>query len=88
VIHGNHEDPRKQVYVDCRGGTDEISIVIRDEGQGFGISEVPDPIAPENIASSSGRGIYLMKTLMDEVRFERGGAIVYMRKSARKPALL
>src|SRR5260370_20571464 len=81
VIHGNHEDPGKQVYVGCRGGTREVSIVVRDEGEGFDIDEVPDPTAPDNIASTHGRGIYLMKTLMDEVRFERGGAVVYMRKS-------
>ncbi len=86
VIHGNHEDPGKQVYVGCRGGTDEVSIVIRDEGEGFDLGEVPDPTSPENIKSSHGRGIYLMKTLMDEVRFERGGAVVYMQKVARKPS--
>jgi serine/threonine-protein kinase RsbW len=88
VIHGNHEDPGKQVYVGCRGGTDEVSIVIRDEGQGFDIDKVSDPTAPENIESSHGRGIYLMRTLMDEVRFERGGSVVYMRKSIRKPSRL
>jgi serine/threonine-protein kinase RsbW len=88
VIHGNHEDTGKQVYVGCRGGTDEVSIVIRDEGQGFDIDKVPDPTAPENIESSHGRGIYLMRTLMDEVRFERGGSVVYMRKSIRKPSRL
>ena len=82
IIHGNHEDPGKQVYVSCRCGTDKISLVIRDEGQGYDIDEFPDPTAPENISSSHGRGIYLMKNLMDEVRFERGGAVVHMRKSA------
>lgn len=87
VIHGNHENPGKQVYVGCRGGTDEVSIVIRDEGQGFDSGDVPDPTAPENIKSSHGRGIYLMKTLMDEVRFERGGTVVYMRKSRREAML-
>jgi serine/threonine-protein kinase RsbW len=85
VIHGNHEDPGKQVYVGCRGGSDEVSIVIRDEGQGFDTDEIPDATAAENIKSSHGRGIYLMQTLMDEVRFERGGTVVYMQKSARKP---
>ena len=82
VVHGNHEDPGKQVYVSCRCGADEVSLVIRDEGQGYDIHELPDPTAPENISSSHGRGIYLMKNLMDEVCFERGGAVVYMRKSA------
>ncbi len=88
VIHGNHEDTGKQVSIGCRCGTDEVSIVIRDEGQGFDINGVPDPTTPENIESSHGRGIYLMKTLMDEVRFERGGSVVYMRKSATKPITL
>lgn len=41
VVHGNHEDPGKQVYIGCRGGTDEVSIVIRDEGQGFEIGSGP-----------------------------------------------
>jgi anti-sigma regulatory factor (Ser/Thr protein kinase) len=62
VVHGNHEDPGKQVRVGCRCGTDEVSIVIRDEGQGFDIDEVPDPTSPENIQSSHGRGTYLMRT--------------------------
>lgn len=87
VIHGNHEDTGKHVYVGCRCGTDEVSLVIKDEGQGFDITAVPDPTAAENIKSSQGRGIYLMKALMDEVRFERGGSIVYMRKSAGRPLL-
>jgi|SRR5580700_4515982 serine/threonine-protein kinase RsbW len=80
VVHGNHEDPGKQVYVSC--GTDEISLVIKDEGRGYDIGGLADPTAPENISSSHGRGIYLMKHLMDEVRFERDGAVVYMRKFA------
>jgi len=86
VIHGNHEDPERQVRVSCRCGTDEISVIVRDEGQGFDIGEVPDPTAPENISSSNGRGIYLMRTLMDEVHFEGGGTVVYMRKFARTPS--
>src|SRR5229473_2059951 len=88
VIHGNHEDPAKHVYIGCSGGTDEVSIVIRDEGEGFDIAEVPDPTTPENIKFSHPRGIYLMRTLMDEVRFERGGAVVYMRKSRREAITL
>ena len=82
VVHGNHEDPRKQVYVSCHCDTDGVSLVIRDEGQGYENGEFPDPTAPENINSSHGRGIYLMKRLMDEVCFEQGGTVVHMRKSA------
>jgi serine/threonine-protein kinase RsbW len=89
VVHGNHENTRKHVCVRCHCEPDEVSIAIRDEGQGFDIDKVPDPTAPENIQSSHGRGIYLMKALMDEVRFEQGGALVYMlkRSSSNREAL-
>src|ERR1700736_4425312 len=83
VIHGNHEDPRKHVYVSCRcEAEEEVSIIVRDEGQGFDSNALPDPTAPGAIESSHGRGIYLMRAFMDEVRFEQGGAVVYMRKKS------
>jgi serine/threonine-protein kinase RsbW len=82
VVHGNHEDPGKHVCVRCRFDLDVVSISIKDEGEGFDINKVPDPTAPENIQSSHGRGIYLMKALMDEVQFEEGGVLVHMRKRA------
>jgi serine/threonine-protein kinase RsbW len=84
IIHGNHENPRKQVYVHCCFKPDEVSIAIMDEGLGFDINKVADPAAPENTGSVHGRGIYLMKAFMDEVRFEEGGVVVRMRKSARQ----
>jgi serine/threonine-protein kinase RsbW len=82
VVHGNHEDPGKHVHISCRCEPDEVLIAVRDEGQGFDFNEVPDPTTQENIQSSHGRGIYLMKALMDEVRFEEGGVMVRMRKRA------
>jgi len=86
IIHGNHENPRKHVYVRCRCKPDEVSIAVKDEGRGFELNKVADPTAPENTGAVHGRGIYLMKALMDEVRFEEGGVVVRMRKSARKSA--
>jgi serine/threonine-protein kinase RsbW len=81
VVHGNAEDPDKRVSVTCRCTPDgEVSITVQDEGQGFNTGALPDPTAPENRLRSSGRGIYLMKALMDEVRFEKGGAVVHMCK--------
>jgi anti-sigma regulatory factor (Ser/Thr protein kinase) len=80
IIHGNHEDRRKHVYVTCRCEPDEVSITLKDEGKGFDVNKVPDPTAPENIGSDHGRGIHVMKALMDEVRFEEGGVLVQMRK--------
>ena len=84
AVHGNHEDPEKRVHVRCRcKAEEEVSIVVQDEGQGFDPDAVPDPTSPEAIESSHGRGIYLMKSLMDEVHFDHGGAAVHMsRKSS------
>ena len=86
IIHGNHENPRKHVYVRCRCQPDEVSIAVKDEGRGFDIDKMADPTVPESIGSVHGRGIYLMKALMDEVRFEEGGVVVHMRKSAGQTA--
>jgi len=87
VIHGNHEDPHKHVYLTLFCVADgEVSIMIRDEGAGFESDSVPDPTASENRMSTHGRGIYLMRALMDEVSFEQGGTVVYMRKSPSSPS--
>jgi serine/threonine-protein kinase RsbW len=83
IVHGNQQDSHKCVYVACRCTTDgEVSITVQDEGQGFDADLIADPTTPENRLLTQGRGIYLMKTLMDEVRFEQRGAVVFMRKAS------
>ncbi len=83
IVHGNQEDPRKLVCVACRCTTDgEVSLTVQDKGQGFDTAAVIDPTTPENRLLPHGRGIYLMKTLMDDVCFEQGGAVVYMHKAS------
>ena len=83
VMHGNGENSCKHVYVTCRCYMDgEVSITVRDEGRGFDSNAVLDPTLLENLLFTHGRGIYLMKTLMDEVSFEEGGAVVMMRKES------
>jgi len=83
VVHGNGENPCKLVYVECRCYTDgDLLITIGDEGRGFDASAVPDPTTAENRLFEHGRGIYLMKTLMDEVSFEASGTVVQMRKKS------
>ena len=82
VVHGNRMDRQKLVQVLCRCEPGKgISVVVKDQGQGFDPSAVPDPTAPENIGAEHGRGIWLMKSVMDEVSFERGGTEVRMRKA-------
>lgn len=87
IIHRNHENPRKHVYVRCRCRPNEVTIAVKDEGQRFDIMKIADPTAPENRGLVHGCGIYLMKALMDEVCFEQGGVVVLMRKTARNAAV-
>jgi serine/threonine-protein kinase RsbW len=83
IVHGNQRDSRKCVHVACRCSTDgEVSITVQDEGQGFDADSVSDPTTPENRLLTQGRGIYLMRTLMDEIRFDQRGAVVFMRKAS------
>jgi serine/threonine-protein kinase RsbW len=83
VIHGNRENSCKRVYVECRCYMDgEVSITVRDEGRGFDSSVIPNPTCRENLLFTHGRGIYLMKTLVDELSFEEGGSVVRMRKNS------
>lgn len=87
IVHGCDNDPNKKVEccVACTESSD-IVIVVRDPGQGFALTDVPNPLAGENLHSTHGRGIYLINQLMDEVSFERNGAEIRMRKSASAPA--
>src|SRR5260370_2230742 len=83
VIHGNGDNSGKRVYVTCRCYMDgEVSITVRDEGKGFDSSTVPDPTFRENLLFTHGRGIYLMKALMDDVSFEENVSGGRMRKNA------
>ena len=83
VIHGNGDNSAKRVYVTCRCYMDgEVSITVRDQGNGFDSSMVEDPTSLENVLFTHGRGIYLMKTFMDEISFEENGAVVRMRKNS------
>jgi len=82
VIHGNRRDSSKKVRVFCRSAKNgTVDLIVRDEGRGFDPSSVADPLSAANVLSGHGRGVYLMKALMDEVRFAKGGKQVHMRKS-------
>jgi serine/threonine-protein kinase RsbW len=81
VLHGCKEDPTKRV--ECSVTCDEqrgIVIVVRDPGNGFDPAKLLCPTDGQNLFSDHGRGIYLINALMDEVRYERNGAEIHMRK--------
>ncbi len=81
VVHGNRLNARKLVHVRCQCAVGKgISITVSDQGAGFDLNAVPDPLSVENLMAGHGRGIHLMKLLMDEVSFERRGAEVHMVK--------
>lgn len=76
IKHGNREDHRKLVTVEFAvapvGDPDELVVRVVDEGEGFDPRELADPLAPENILKSSGRGIFFMRSFMDDVSLRRG----------------
>jgi serine/threonine-protein kinase RsbW len=90
IKHGNRNDPSKHVFVEIasfRTGTvPELVIRVRDQGEGFEPEEVADPLDPENILRSSGRGIFLIRSFMDDVQLlksPQGGMEILMVKRAQ-----
>jgi serine/threonine-protein kinase RsbW len=84
VVHGNRMDAHKLVHIRCRCELRKgVSIIVRDQGQGFDPNTVPNPLAVENLEAEHGRGIYLMKVAMDTVSFERGGTQVRLWKGRK-----
>ena len=87
IKHGNRNDPAKRVFVEFLAerspGAFELTIRVRDQGEGFDPASLPDPLAAENILKSSGRGIFLIRNFMDEVQLlgaAEGGMEIRMTK--------
>lgn len=73
IVHGNQSNPDKMVHLQLYMEPGLLRCSIEDEGMGFDFSNLPDPTEPENIEKIGGRGIFLMRHLSDEVKFEEGG---------------
>ena len=82
ILHGNHQDPAKQVDLEFDVSEGVITVTVRDQGEGFNPAALPDPRAPENLLKSSGRGILMIRACMDEVeiRPSKDGTEVRMVK--------
>ena len=81
--YGNQERPDKKIHLAVDLTPEKMIIKVLDEGKGFDLSQVPDPLAQENLLSTSGRGIFLMRAFMDEfdvVPGRTGGAEIIMSK--------
>jgi len=82
--HGNQMDPNKKIHLSYSCDPQQgLWVMIRDEGIGFNPDAVPDPTQPENLDRTGGRGVFLMRNLMDEVEFRDGGREVHMRRRPR-----
>jgi anti-sigma regulatory factor (Ser/Thr protein kinase) len=80
IKHGNCGDRRKQVRVRYRVGTAQVLVEVEDEGPGFDPPAVPDPLAPENLAKTSGRGLLLINAYSTWVRHNaRGNRVTFCR---------
>jgi serine/threonine-protein kinase RsbW len=92
IKHGNHNDATKKVFVEFAvtfAAAPELSIKVRDQGPGFDPEQVADPLAPENLLKGSGRGIFLIRSFMDEMVLQRapeGGMEMRMVKRVQ-PAI-
>jgi serine/threonine-protein kinase RsbW len=93
IKHGNRHDATKHVFVEFEATTGdavpELSISVRDQGEGFEPEEVANPLAPENLLKSSGRGIFLIRNFMDDVQLHRvpeGGMEIRMVKRVQPAA--
>lgn len=73
VLYGNREDPGKKVRVAAEFSSDRIQVTVTDEGDGFDPDAIGDPTRPDNRDRSSGRGLFLLRSLMDDVRFNEVG---------------
>jgi serine/threonine-protein kinase RsbW len=93
IKHGNQNDAAKHVFVDFEtasgSGPAELNIRVRDQGPGFDPDHLADPLAPENLLKASGRGIFLIRSFMDDVILQRapeGGMEIRMTKRVQPAA--
>jgi serine/threonine-protein kinase RsbW len=89
IEHGNKGDASKQVGLRYQIFVDRLEIRVRDQGKGFDLSVLPDPLAPENLLKVCGRGIFLIRTFMDEFRVEKikgsGSEVVMVKRLSSRP---
>jgi len=88
VLHGNAYDPEKKVELEFERTPQDLVITIRDQGKGMDMAKIPDPLAPENLLKTSGRGIFLIRSFMDSVEIHpsQTGTEIKLIKHVHGPA--
>lgn len=87
MLYGNRRDPRKRVRIEARITPESIVINVTDEGLGFDPAAVPDPTLPTNLRRAGGRGLFLIRKLMDRVEFNESGNSITMVLHRDRPGL-
>lgn len=83
IIHGNQSDQTKKVVIETEPEGNKLIISVSDEGDGFDYTHIPDPTIPENRMKTSGRGLYLIRILSDNLEFQHNGSKVIMSFSLK-----
>ena len=87
MLYGNGKDPSKRVKMEVAFGTADITARITDQGSGFDPGDVPDPTIPANLSRAEGRGIFLMRKLLDEVHFnDQGNSVTLVLRLPQGPS--
>ena len=86
IIHGNKRNPKKKVLLTFERKNSALVICVQDEGKGFESAKLPDPLAEENLLRDHGRGVFLIRSLMDTVEFSnvKHGSVVTMTIKMKK----
>ena len=83
IHHGNKDNPKKKVKIIYTIHSTHIKLIIRDQGNGFNLEDVGDPLSPDNLLKESGRGIFLIRSMMDSLEFnftEKGAEVIVTKK--------
>lgn len=81
IIHGNKGDSKKKVFIEIICFNEEMNIAVKDEGTGFDFNNLKDPTEKENIKKEFGRGIYIIKSLSDELEYDHEGKFIKFKIS-------
>ena len=83
IVHGNKKNPKKKVFVNITVNGHEVRVSIRDQGSGFDPDSLSNPLDPENLLRESGRGVFIVRSLMDEVLYnfsKRGTEVTIVKR--------
>jgi len=79
IMHGNKEDKSKKVFITAQSDSEELTFIVKDEGEGFDPDSLPDPLDEENLLKTSGRGVFLMEEYADQVSFSNNGSTLTLK---------